>query len=775
METKTTYSIRYQQLAAKDHYFADCFTLLMPLKGEVIIEDDGQPVQLSAGTVYCVNLHHLLSIVSAEEENVVLFLRIDSIYFASQYPAFFNSQFACPFDHNLQGKQQAVAELKAAMTELCINQFNTQAEHTIYETIKLEMILLLLVQHFMTSKQQGTVHSEKHQIKEIIEFIAENYTQGITVKQIADHFFFAESTLSKLFKEETGEYLSQYLKKIQLRKSLDELIHSKKSIEQVALDNGFKSAKVYRDQFKKLFAMTPTTYRNQGELEEHQVRTALNPAMDLKSGQIIQLLYSVLQESPPEHAPTHLFRQTKELLIQEAAAIRPRTASKVIIQIGSLNDLAKQSVQKELLELKQIGALNYISCFHLFPELPLSYTLAKQAKLNSFPAFAELDQAMDFICQNKLKLMLTLSKERYDKYGTHIYLQVLQRMINKFGEQIVSLLSVNFEWRSQYSEQEQVHYFALREKLQSFSQQFQVGCCIPFPDPYEEETVRQAAQLFLEQLSGQADFVTFTVEPNIVLHQKQGYSEETAFYHQYVQAKTRFVLQLLKEAKMTVPLYLMEWNTLTGTTINFNGLFFRGAIIVQELLQLDQLVDGYGFWLNYPLHEQNRNFGSTDSSGLDLFHFHGHRRPSFFCLQLTRRVTGTIVSEGPEHLLTKQGEKYQLLVWNTNYFDPQLSSEEAFLASQSLDLSIRLQQILKGRYQVKRLVLDRNHGALFYAYSKFQEVQELDEETEAYIYQANKPSLSVFDTKVTDTFSYSFHMDTNAVVLFEFTPIVYLN
>ncbi|MGG5329441.1 helix-turn-helix domain-containing protein [Enterococcus sp. AZ163] len=775
METKTTYSIRYQRLAAADHYFADCFTLLMPLKGEMMIEDDGQPVQLHAGTIYCVNLHHLLSIVSAEEDNVVLLLRIDSIYFASQYPAFFNSLFACPFEHNLQGKQQAVAELKAVMTELCINEFNTQAEHTIYETIKLEMILLLLVQHFMTSKHQGTVHSDKHQIKEIIEFIAENCTKGITVKQIADHFFFAESTLSKLFKEETGEYLSQYLKKIQLRKSMDDLTHSKKSIEQIALDNGFKSAKVYRDQFKRLYTMTPTAYRNKGDLEEHPVRMALNPAMDLTSGQIIQLLYSVLQESPSEHAPTHLFRQTKELLIQEVSEIRPRSAAKVIIQIGNLTDLAKQNIQAELLELKQIHALDSISCFHLFPELPLSYTLAKQAKLNSFPAFAELDQAMEFICQNNLQLMLTLSKERYDKYGPLIYLQVMQRMINKFGQQIFSLLSVNFEWSAKYSEQEQAHYFALRKKIQSFSAQFRVGFCFPLPDPYEEEAVRQTAQVFLKQMAGQADFVTFTVEPNVVLHQKHDFSEETAFYHQYVQAKTRFVLQLLKEAKMNVPLYLMEWNTLTGTTINFNGLFFRGALIVQELLQLDQLVDGYGFWLDFYLHEQNRNFGSTDSSGLDLFHFHGHRRPSFFCLQLTRRVTGTILSEGPEHLLTKQGRKYQLLVWNTNYFDPQLSSEEAFLASQSLDLSVQLRQVLNGRFQVKRLVLDRNHGALFYAYSKFQEAQELDEETEAYIHKTNKPSLRVFDTKITDTFSYSFHLDTNAVVLFEFTPIVYLN
>ncbi|ERK33901.1 hypothetical protein I131_07570 [Enterococcus faecium CRL1879] len=140
-------------------------------------------------------------------------------------------------------------------------------------------------------------------------------------------------------------------------------------------------------------------------------------------------------------------------------------------------------------------------------------------------------------------------------------------------------------------------------------------------------------------------------------------------------------------------------------------------------------------------------------------------------MSLIRRLQGQVIAQGEEYLMTKEGQNYQLLLWNTNFFDPHLSSEEAFLESQALDISIDVQVLPAGRYQVKQLDFDRNHGAVFYVYAQFQSAAQLDRETEAYIDQKTMMKLHVFDRMITDRFRHFSTIDTNGVQLFTFTLI----
>lgn len=74
----------------------------------------------------------------------------------------------------------------------------------------------------------------------------------------------------------------------------------------------------------------------------------------------------------------------------------------------------------------------------------------------------------------------------------------------------------------------------------------------------------------------------------------------------YIVDKTARLKQFLRKHQLNKPLYLNNWNTLTGNTRYTNGTFFRGALILRTVLALSKEVESLGFWINNELHEKKQ-------------------------------------------------------------------------------------------------------------------------------------------------------------------------
>ncbi|STR68220.1 AraC family transcriptional regulator [Raoultella ornithinolytica] len=64
---------------------------------------------------------------------------------------------------------------------------------------------------------------------------------------------------------------------------------------------------------------------------------------------------------------------------------------------------------------------------------------------------------------------------------------------------------------------------------------------------------------------------------------------------------------------------------MTGNTRDTNGRFFRGALLMDNLLGLADQVWLAGFWLNSGLQGEARANGKLDTSSLALHYLHGSR------------------------------------------------------------------------------------------------------------------------------------------------------
>lgn len=96
----------------------------------------------------------------------------------------------------------------------------------------------------------------------IIRTLVEEEPAGdLSLTELADRVYYNPQYLSRLYKQATGENLSDYIYGVRLRKACQMLEHSTHRIHEVAQAVGYASASYFTRFFKKATGMTPQEYR----------------------------------------------------------------------------------------------------------------------------------------------------------------------------------------------------------------------------------------------------------------------------------------------------------------------------------------------------------------------------------------------------------------------------------------------------------------------------------------------------------------------------------
>ncbi|MDQ3622199.1 MAG: AraC family transcriptional regulator [Verrucomicrobiota bacterium] len=109
--------------------------------------------------------------------------------------------------------------------------------------------------------------AELNRLLPALRHVMENYTQRITIGQLAKLCSYSESQFTRLFKQRMKMTAYAFVEQVRMHHALDSIEHSATSIAHIALESGFYDHSAFVKRFRKYTGTTPLRHRH-----KHQAR-----------------------------------------------------------------------------------------------------------------------------------------------------------------------------------------------------------------------------------------------------------------------------------------------------------------------------------------------------------------------------------------------------------------------------------------------------------------------------------------------------------------------
>ncbi|WP_248929355.1 response regulator transcription factor [Paenibacillus hamazuiensis] len=114
---------------------------------------------------------------------------------------------------------------------------------------------------FHASALQESRTARTNIVKEAQKYILAHLSQNISLQEISDQLRLHPAYLSRVYKLETGENISEYITRLKLEKSAQLLTLSTMKIYEISIEVGYQNPNYFNKVFKKHFGLTPQEYR----------------------------------------------------------------------------------------------------------------------------------------------------------------------------------------------------------------------------------------------------------------------------------------------------------------------------------------------------------------------------------------------------------------------------------------------------------------------------------------------------------------------------------
>ncbi|CAJ1317568.1 AraC family transcriptional regulator [Paenibacillus sp. PK4536] len=144
-------------------------------------------------------------------------------------------------------------------------------ESGVYETIRQCIIqIMLLTTHASNQEKQPWLTLPHREASEVhfqmaCQFIRDNYMFPIALEEVATTVGISKRQLQRVFQKYTSATFTAYLEEVRLTHICTELRIGNKTVEHIALDNGFENVNYLYLVFKKRYGMTPRSFKEQSQ------------------------------------------------------------------------------------------------------------------------------------------------------------------------------------------------------------------------------------------------------------------------------------------------------------------------------------------------------------------------------------------------------------------------------------------------------------------------------------------------------------------------------
>ncbi|TYR78982.1 response regulator [Priestia megaterium] len=118
------------------------------------------------------------------------------------------------------------------------------------------------ISRFLKIVKRYAKRSNRDVIYEIEHFLQSNFHRDVKLQEISERFYLSREYISRKFKQEFQENISDYMVKVRMNKAKSLLQNDELKIYEIANMIGYQDDKYFRKVFKKVEGITPNEYRN---------------------------------------------------------------------------------------------------------------------------------------------------------------------------------------------------------------------------------------------------------------------------------------------------------------------------------------------------------------------------------------------------------------------------------------------------------------------------------------------------------------------------------
>ena len=110
-------------------------------------------------------------------------------------------------------------------------------------------------------RPETTIELNRARAQKVQEYILRHYGQDLTLTVLAAQVNIVPTTLCHVFKEVTGQRVSDYIIQVRISQVAKLLRETDLEVQTIAYECGFSTQTNFNRHFKRLMGCTPTEYR----------------------------------------------------------------------------------------------------------------------------------------------------------------------------------------------------------------------------------------------------------------------------------------------------------------------------------------------------------------------------------------------------------------------------------------------------------------------------------------------------------------------------------
>lgn len=266
-QTKT-FSIAhlYKEEKAMDMHIHDCYELYYSISGGKQFLIDNRFYSIAPGDLFLINQyesHKLTQIDNSVHERIVLSIYPDYVKRISTPDTDLDYCFSnrdSHFQHKIsldKAQQRRFLYYISKMTSA-----KGYAHDIVEQAAFMElMVMINALSDANAAANDVSDYKYNQQVNDILAYINQNISLGITVEQLAENFFLSESYICRIFKQATGTTINKYItaRRISIAKAH---LSEGDSVGDAFEKSGFGDYSSFFKAFTKAVGMSPKKYAN---------------------------------------------------------------------------------------------------------------------------------------------------------------------------------------------------------------------------------------------------------------------------------------------------------------------------------------------------------------------------------------------------------------------------------------------------------------------------------------------------------------------------------